>query len=139
VVHDGGDPAEHYPLGDLVDGEAVVLIVDQGHAGRAAGDEDAPTAAATLSNQAAINSAVSRGTSATDGGVAHAPAGAPARRPAQAVPPTSASRSAQSGGAHTSTSAPECPQPRRECHQRFDAPARVIGQQQQTHFVSLIP
>ena len=38
--------------------------------------------------------------------------------------PTSASRSAQSGGAHTRTSAPSCPQPHRQSHQRFDVPAR---------------
>ena len=65
-----------------------------------------PAAAATLSNQAAINSAMSRGTSAADGGVAPCTSGRTGGPAGTSGTPTSASRSAQPGGAHTRTSAP---------------------------------
>ena len=48
--------------------------------------------------------------------------------------PTRASTSAQSGGAHTRTSAPSARQLHRESHHRFDVPARPIRRQQHTHF-----
>jgi hypothetical protein len=62
--------------------------------------------AATLSNQVAINSAVSRGTSSGDGGVAPCTSARTGSPTGTSSTPTSASRSAQSGGAHTSASAP---------------------------------
>src|SRR5215475_14533115 len=66
-----------------------------------------PSAAAvTLSNQVAINSAVSRGTSSGDGGVAPCTSARTGSPTGTSGTPTSASRSVQSGGAHTSASAP---------------------------------
>ena len=68
-----------------------------------------------------------------------APARAPARRPAPAArrPRPAAPRTVRRR-AHQRLRA-EFPQPHRECHQRFDVPARFIRRQQHTHFASPIP
>src|SRR5215207_7699731 len=63
-------------------------------------------AAGSLSNCSAINSAWIRGTSATDGRVAPSSSWRTGRPSGTSGTPTSASRSAQSGGAHIRTSAP---------------------------------
>ena len=65
-----------------------------------------PAAAASVPNCAAINSAARRGTSAADGGVAPCTSGRTGGPTGTSGTPTPASRSAQSGGAHTRTSAP---------------------------------
>src|SRR5215831_5937992 len=66
-----------------------------------------PSAAAgTLSNHAAISSAARRGTSASDGGFAPWTSECTGGPTGTSGTPTSASRSAQSGGAHIRTSAP---------------------------------
>ena len=57
----------------------------------------------------AINSAMSRGTSASDGGVGPCTSERTGSPTGTSGTPTSASRSAQSGGAHTSASAPSAP------------------------------
>ena len=66
-----------------------------------------PSAAAgSLSNCSAINSAARRGTSAIDGGVAPCTSWRTGGPNGTSGTPNWASRSAQSGGAHTRTSAP---------------------------------
>ena len=97
-----------------------------------------PSAAAgSLSNCSAINSAARRGTSATDGGVAPCSSWRTGGPIGTSGTPTSASRSAQSGGAHTRTSRAERPQPHRQPHQRFDVPAPPVRRQQHTHVATL--
>src|SRR5829696_7288924 len=64
--------------------------------------------AGSLSNCSAINSAARRGTSATDGGVAPCSSDRTGGPSGTSGTPNWASRSAQSGGAHTRASAPSC-------------------------------